>query len=90
MLAGAAPGSEPETVPAPQVGEARPAGVGIDAKAFDAVVVRPLTAAATLAGLAFFVASVPFVAPTSNVRTAWEIFVAEPGDYTFRRPLGVF
>jgi hypothetical protein len=89
-LAGAAPASEPETIPAPQARETQVAGVGIGAKAFDVVVMRPLSAAATVAGLAFFVASVPFVAPSSKVHTAWEIFVAGPGEYTFRRPLGVF
>ena len=57
-------------------------------KVVDAVVVRPLGAVATVAGLAFFVISAPLVAPSGNLPVAWEVFFLGPAEYTFRRPLG--
>jgi hypothetical protein len=60
--------------------------VGI--KVLDAAVVRPLGAIATVTGLAFFAISVPLVAPSGNIPTAWEVFFLGPAEYTFRRPLG--
>ncbi|MCH7869953.1 MAG: hypothetical protein IH881_19840 [Myxococcales bacterium] len=55
---------------------------------FDAVVLRPVGAVATLGGFVLFVASVPFVAPAGRIATAWDIFVYASYDDTFVRPLG--
>jgi hypothetical protein len=62
----------------------------IPAATLDILVLRPLAAAATLAGLPMFVASVPFVAASGELLTSWDVFVLAPADYTFRRPLGDF
>ena len=59
-------------------------------KAFDAVVLRPLGAGATVGGFAFFLISVPFTAPSKNIPVCWDIFVLGPYDYKFVRPLGEF
>lgn len=55
---------------------------------FDAVVLRPVGAVATLGGFVLFVASVPFVAPAGRIATSWDIFVYASYDDTFVRPLG--
>ncbi|MCH7600137.1 MAG: hypothetical protein IH973_10300 [Myxococcales bacterium] len=55
---------------------------------FDAIVLRPVGAVATLGGFVLFVASVPFVAPAGRIATAWDIFVYASYDDTFVRPLG--
>jgi len=74
---------------APRFGEA----------AFDVAILRPLSAAALAVGSAFFVASVPFVAPwpmvqgqsfTEGVGPAWTTFVYAPYEYTVLRDLGDF
>ncbi len=54
----------------------------------DLLIVRPLGLAVTLVGAAFFVAGVPFAAVTGDVDTIGRVLVAEPGNYTFTRPLG--
>ena len=56
----------------------------------DALVVRPLGAVATVAGLAVFVVSSPFSALGGNIREAWESLVTSPAEFTFQRPLGQF
>ena len=72
---------------APRFGEA----------AFDVLVLRSLTAAALVAGSAFFVASVPLVGPydgirgsTDGIRSSWQAFVYAPYEYTVVRDLGDF
>ncbi len=60
----------------------------VGATTFDAAVLRPLGALSTLGGFVFFVASVPFVAPSGRIETAWDIFVYGSYDDTFVRPLG--
>jgi hypothetical protein len=62
----------------------------IPAAVLDILVLRPLAAAATVAGLPMFIASVPFVAASGELLTSWDVFVLAPADYTFRRPLGDF
>ncbi len=62
----------------------------IGSKALDAVVLRPLGAAATVTGFALFLCSVPLVAIPRRIPETWDIFVLGPADYTFRRPLGDF
>jgi hypothetical protein len=60
------------------------------AVAFDVLLLRPLSAIATLAGTPLFLASLPFVAPTGKIMTSLDVFVLTPGDYTLTRPLGDF
>ena len=60
----------------------------IGIKAFDAVIMRPLGAVATVTGLAFFAISAPLVAPSGNIPVAWEVFFLGPYEYTFVRSLG--
>lgn len=54
----------------------------------DLLIVRPLGVVVTLVGATFFVAGVPFAALTGDVGTIGRVLVAEPGAYTFSRPLG--
>jgi hypothetical protein len=56
----------------------------------DVVILRPFGAAATAVGFAFFVASLPLVAPNLEIDTSWEVFVMAPVEYTFTRPIGDF
>jgi hypothetical protein len=87
-VVGPAAGSEAATAAA---NEAAPFDwTEIPAAALDILVLRPLAAAATVAGLPMFVASVPFVAASGELLTSWDVFVLAPADYTFRRPLGDF
>ncbi|MBH04488.1 MAG: hypothetical protein CMP08_10265 [Xanthomonadales bacterium] len=60
------------------------------AMAFDAVIVRPLSLAATVGGLGLFVISLPFSVIGDNVNESGSRLVGEPGRYTFTRPLGEF
>jgi hypothetical protein len=67
----------------------------VAAAAFDVTILRPLHVAALGLGSVFFVVSVPFVAPFhgadfQGVRSAWEVFVYAPYEYTFERKLGDF
>ena len=55
---------------------------------FDIVVLRPLSMVALVVGSAFFVASVPLVAPFEGVRPAWSTFVYAPYEYTIVRKIG--
>ena len=72
----------------PATASDEPAGAG--AKTFDAIVLRPLGALATGAGFAFFLCSTPLAGVSGKVGIAWDVFVMNPADYTFRRPLGDF
>jgi hypothetical protein len=69
--------------------EGRFNGVGrVAVQAFDAVVLRPLGAGATVAGFAFFLIAAPMSAPSGRVGEGWDLFVMTPYEQTFRRPLG--
>jgi hypothetical protein len=78
------PDGDPEAPAPPE----RRAGVG--SQIFDALVLRPFGAVATLGGAIFFVISVPMVAPAKNIDVTRDIFLLGPYDYTFERPLGEF
>lgn len=56
----------------------------------DFALARPAGAVATVAGFAIFLVSSPFSAMGGNSQQAWEGLVADPADYTFKRPLGQF
>jgi len=62
----------------------------LPADVFDAAVLRPLTALSIAAGVAPFLVSVPFMAPTGRLGATWDLFVLAPYDYTFERELGDF
>lgn len=83
-----------EAEPAAEESEPVPAAGGVASsvgeKIFDVAVLRPLGVGATAGGMAFYLISVPFVAPAMNLPVTWDIFVLGPYDYTFVRPLGEF
>jgi ABC-type sulfate transport system permease component len=54
----------------------------------DAVVVRPLTLVASVAGAALWVVSLPFTLLGGNTAEAGDVLVRDPLCYTFKRPLG--
>lgn len=56
----------------------------------DALVVRPLGLVSTIGGSVLFILSSPFSAVGGNIDEAWDLLVAEPARYTFKRPLGHF
>ncbi|RJS91586.1 hypothetical protein D3260_14850 [Salinisphaera sp. Q1T1-3] len=60
------------------------------AMVFDAVIVRPLSFATTIAGAGLFVVSLPFSALGHNSDAAAGALVGAPARYTFSRPLGNF
>ncbi len=60
------------------------------AVAFDVMLLRPLSAVATILGVPFFLASVPFVAPAGEIMTSLDVFILAPAEYTITRPLGDF
>jgi hypothetical protein len=62
----------------------------VGAKAFDAVVLRPLGAGLTAGGVGAFVLMLPLAWYSEGFDTVWDQFVLQPVDYTFQRPLGDF
>jgi len=54
----------------------------------DLLVLRPAGLVATVAGLVFFVGSLPISLPTWSVGKTWNALVAKPAVYTFWRELG--
>ncbi|HSP56939.1 MAG TPA: hypothetical protein VLO12_01375 [Halomonas sp.] len=54
----------------------------------DAVIARPLLAAATLGGTAIFLVSLPFTALGGNVGSSAEALIKSPAEAAFRRCLG--
>ena len=84
----ASPDSQPQGAEALDPDAFRPSDVG--RVTLDVLLLRPLGVAASAVGLAAFVVSVPFVAPSSGLRTSWEVFVLGPTEYTFSRPIGEF
>jgi hypothetical protein len=62
----------------------------VGAGTFDVLVLRPLGVVATTLGFTAFVIVSPFSLTNWDIQTPWERFVLEPGEWTFRRPLGDF
>jgi len=54
----------------------------------DFLFLRPLGIVATAVGTVFFIASLPFSAPSGSVKVAFKKLVVEPANFTFHRPLG--
>lgn len=61
-----------------------------DAMIYDFVIVRPISAAATLVSTTLYVLSLPFSALGGNSDEAAEKLVKEPFEWTFERPLGEY
>lgn len=55
----------------------------------DALVLRPLGFVATVLGTAFFLLTLPVTGPSGQTEMAQKKFVSEPGEFTFKRPLGM-
>jgi hypothetical protein len=87
-LPASAASDSPASAEAPDSQGTRASEVG--AATLDVVLLRPIGCIATAFGFGFFVVSSPFVAPSRDFSTSWDIFVQGPGDYTFQRPIGVF
>ena len=58
--------------------------------AADLVFMRPVGLAATVAGTAVFLVSLPFALMTNDVSKTAKELVVDPFNYTFDRPLGDF
>jgi hypothetical protein len=56
----------------------------------DGLIARPLGAVASVLGAVVFVVTLPFTLPSKSVDRAAKKLVAEPAQYTFKRPLGQF
>ncbi len=54
----------------------------------DAVLIRPLTFVASVAGAAIWVVTLPFTLMGGNTDEAGDVLVADPWCYTIDRPLG--
>jgi hypothetical protein len=69
----------------PSTGQRVMAGTSI---AFDLLIVRPLGLGELIFGFACFVPAALFAGP--SVAEPWDLFVVEPFEATFTRPLGEF
>jgi len=56
----------------------------------DFLILRPLGILTLVTGFTCFVLSSPFSALGGNIHTAWDKMAADPAQFTFARPLGVF
>jgi branched-subunit amino acid transport protein AzlD len=54
----------------------------------DFVLLRPMGILSTAVGTVFFIASLPFSAPTGSTGVAFHELVEEPASFAFARPLG--
>ena len=57
---------------------------------YDTVIVRPISALATIASTTVYILGLPFSALGGNTEESTEKLVKEPFEYTFQRPLGEF
>ncbi len=58
--------------------------------AFDALIVRPVSLGAIVAGSLLFVIALPVTSFTGETRLTYEKLIKEPARYTFKRPMGEF
>lgn len=56
----------------------------------DAFIVRPISLAGSIVGVAVFLVTLPFTLATQSADEAAKSLVADPLEYTFNRPLGDF
>ncbi|MEZ4525238.1 MAG: hypothetical protein R2941_04890 [Desulfobacterales bacterium] len=63
---------------------------GSGAIAFDALIVRPVSLGAIVAGSLLFVIALPVTSFTGETRLTYEKLIKEPARYTFKRPIGEF
>ena len=63
-------------------------GPDMTSEVVDAALVRPLGVLSTVAGVGFFVVSLPLTFAAKQVETAREVLVETPYENTFKRPLG--
>jgi len=56
----------------------------------DTFLVRPLSIVGVAVGFTTWIVSLPFSVTGENAQYAGEVFVEEPLNYTFNRPLGEF
>lgn len=54
----------------------------------DVLVLRPVGLATCVVGLAATVVALPFAIPSKSTDKVYNALIAEPFDYTFKRPLG--
>ena len=82
----------PAQAPAQGEGEDSPAGEDYAPQVVDAVLMRPLGAAATIIGFALFIPVAIITSPggKDTIGQAWELFVEVPGEFAFTRKLGDF
>ena len=62
----------------------------VGAATYDVLLLRPLGFIATVGGFTCYAIALPFSAINRDIKTPWDMFVMEPADWTFRRPLGDF
>lgn len=60
----------------------------VPAQVYDLLIVRPMGFASLAAGAGFFVIAAPLTAPFGDVGAIWELYVEDPYEFTFLRPLG--
>jgi hypothetical protein len=56
----------------------------------DLLIARPIGIVACAIGTAGLIATAPFAATSGSGEQAVDAFLREPGEYTFKRPLGQF
>lgn len=59
-------------------------------KACDVVFIRPVGLASLVAGAGLFVFAGPIGATYGQFHALWELYVEDPFEFTFRRPIGDF
>ena len=59
-----------------------------EAMAGDLILVRPLGVVSTILGTVGFILALPFTIPSGSVGSSAKVFIVEPAQYTFTRPLG--
>ena len=59
-----------------------------EAMAGDLIFVRPLGFVSLVLGTAGFIIALPFTIPSGSVGSSAKVFIMEPAQYTFTRPLG--
>jgi hypothetical protein len=67
-----------------------PSWRSVSLQTYDVLLMRPLGLASLIAGAGFFALGAPLVAPFGDLGAIQELYVEEPFEFTFRRPLGDF